>query len=44
MSRFSKLVQFKAFCPFKTAEQALLNINAISEGAPLESAADRTFY
>jgi len=32
MARFSRLVKFKAFQPFKSAEEALNNINAISEG------------
>jgi hypothetical protein len=32
MARFSRLVKFKAFQPFKSAEEALNNINSISEG------------
>jgi hypothetical protein len=32
LARFSKIVKLKAFLPFTTAEQALENINAISEG------------
>mmetsp|Transcript_64318 Transcript_64318/g.73837 ORF Transcript_64318/g.73837 Transcript_64318/m.73837 type:complete len:477 (+) Transcript_64318:59-1489(+) len=30
--RFSKIIKFKAFTPFKSAEQALRNITAISDG------------
>jgi len=32
-SRFSKLIRFHSFLPFPSAESALENINAISEGA-----------
>lgn len=32
LSRFSKIVKLKAFQPFRTAENALMNINDISEG------------
>ena len=31
LKRFSRCVKLKAFCPFESAEQALANINAISE-------------
>ena len=37
MTRFSKLVKMKAFCPFKTAEEALNNINSVSEGVLMAS-------
>ena len=33
LSRFGKMVKLKAFVPFKSAEEALANINDISEGA-----------
>jgi len=36
MARFSRLVKFKAFQPFKSAEDALNNINSISEGVLTE--------
>jgi len=32
LKRFSQMVKLKAFCPFTSAENALENINAISEG------------
>lgn len=32
LARFSSVVKLKGFCPFKTAANALENINAISEG------------
>jgi nucleolar protein 56 len=31
--RFSRIVKFKSFVPFVSAESALENVNAISEGA-----------
>ena len=31
LKRFSRCVKLKAFCPFESAEQALANINAVSE-------------
>lgn len=31
--RFSRLVKFKSFVPFASAESALENVNAVSEGA-----------
>ena len=33
LTRFGKMVKLKAFVPFKSAEEALANINDISEGA-----------
>jgi len=36
MARFSKICQLKAFLPFSSAENALENINAISEGEVTE--------
>ena len=36
LKRFSRIVKFKAFQPFKSAENALENINAISEGVSTE--------
>jgi hypothetical protein len=35
LARFSKLVKLRAFQPFTTAESALENIMAVSEGTPL---------
>lgn len=35
-SRFSKIVKLKAFCPFTSAQSALENINAITEGEVTE--------
>ena len=32
LARFSKMVKLKAFQPFSTAENALTNINDVSEG------------
>ena len=33
LTRFGKMVKLKAFVPFKSAEEALANINYITEGA-----------
>ena len=33
LTRFGKMVKLKAFVPFKSAEEALANINDITEGA-----------
>jgi nucleolar protein 56 len=33
LKRFGKMVKVKAFVPFKSAEEALSNINDITEGA-----------
>ena len=34
LNRFGKMVKLKAFVPFKSAEEALANINDVTEGAP----------
>jgi nucleolar protein 56 len=34
LAKFGKMVSLQSFSPFKTAAQALENINDISEGAP----------
>ena len=33
LNRFGKMVKLKAFVPFKSAEEALANINDVTEGA-----------
>ena len=34
LNRFGKMVKLKAFVPFKSAEEALANINDVTEGVP----------